>query len=171
MDADVSFGCALAEHQSYLRSILRRRCPNRSLLDDLVQEANLRAWKYRASFRPGSQFRPWLMVLARHGATDYFRCKRGRERRHDPIEAAAPTAAPDHRELTAEGLGRMVEAGQVLSDRQRRWFLGLPPAIREMFLIAAAEPISGAEMARKMGISTGTVKSRYSRAADGAPRS
>jgi RNA polymerase sigma-70 factor (ECF subfamily) len=164
MDADESFTRALTDCQGFIRAVVRRFAAERSSVDDLVQEASLQAWRNRASFRPGSSFQVWLFVVAKHAAIGYRRCRRGRQHHHsslDGVNASAPECRTEV--LTAEKLERMVRAGDVLDDTQRRWFLGLPLASRRIILHAAAEGAKYTELAAYFAMPIGTVRSQIHR--------
>ena len=51
------------------------RLDRREALDDLVQEVFLAAWKALPSFRGESEIRTWLLGIARHKISDYYRQK------------------------------------------------------------------------------------------------
>lgn len=68
---------------------------DRTTAEDAVQEAALKAWRTRARFRPGADFRPWMLSIV---ANECRTARRGRwwrvarvaevfgTRRSDPIE-------------------------------------------------------------------------------------
>src|ERR1044071_8050137 len=55
-----------------LFDFLNRMTGNRHAAEDLVQEVFLRVLKYRASYRDGSPFEPWVFRIARNARADYF---------------------------------------------------------------------------------------------------
>jgi RNA polymerase sigma-70 factor (ECF subfamily) len=59
-------------HQQRVRSILYQLC-DPSMLDDLVQDVFLRAWKGLPKFRQSAQFSTWLYRIAWNVASDQRR--------------------------------------------------------------------------------------------------
>ena len=49
-----------------LRAFARGICGNRDLADDLAQEAMMRAWASRHTFRPGTNFKAWIFIILRN---------------------------------------------------------------------------------------------------------
>jgi RNA polymerase sigma-70 factor (ECF subfamily) len=72
MHADAVYG--------YVR---RRVAPRGDLVDDLVQEVFLAAWRSLAEFRGNATLRAWLLGIARHKVEDHYRT---RLREHDSLE-------------------------------------------------------------------------------------
>jgi RNA polymerase sigma factor (sigma-70 family) len=122
-------------------------------VDDVVQEAFVKAWRALDRFRPDAPFRPWLIRIV---ANQTRNTVRGRNRRSalavralDLREAPDPaldTVAAERRRTLLAAVRRLraVERDVVVC----RWLLGL----------------SEAETATALGIPAGTAKSRASRA-------
>ncbi|PWR25408.1 sigma-70 family RNA polymerase sigma factor [Zavarzinia aquatilis] len=118
--------------------------------DDLVQDALLRAFERRASFRPDGPLRSWLLSILHNCFIDGRRRDDARGRRDAAFvsdEHSAP--AQEH----AVRLGQVAEA-----------FLGLPAEQRAALHLVAVEGMSYAEAAAVLDIPAGTVMSRISRA-------
>ncbi|MBP8672184.1 MAG: sigma-70 family RNA polymerase sigma factor, partial [Sphingobium sp.] len=49
-----------------LRAFARGLCAQRTLADDLVQEAMMRAWSARRSYTHGTNFRAWIFMILRN---------------------------------------------------------------------------------------------------------
>lgn len=152
-------------------------CAGRALLqrlgvDDLVQEALLRAWQDRSHWpaqEPGEQaFGRWLAVLVRHATIDAARASRakkrsGREERLElsdfsqsalrPRDLPAHTAGPATRAGVEETRGQLEQAFQRLSGEHRRVI-----ALRQF------QGLSAAETAARTGKSEVAVHSSFRRA-------
>jgi RNA polymerase sigma-70 factor, ECF subfamily len=54
-----------------------------TLIDEVIQDTFLEVWKHPDRFRGESQFKTWLLGIARHKALD---CLRKRSKNHEPLE-------------------------------------------------------------------------------------
>lgn len=133
-----------------LRAFARGLCRNREFADDLVQEAMMRAWASRDTFRPGSNLRAWMfMILRNHFYTAV--------RKNNRLTAWEPEAAerllvqqPEQEErLHVEDVNRAL---MLLPDKQR-----------EMLLMVVGAGLSYEEAAEVADCNIGTVKSRLNR--------
>ncbi len=126
---------------------------------DVVQATFLNAWRAAAQFDSRRELGPWLYTIARRQAVDNYR----REHR---LEAVDPSEL-DRSEAFAAGadgdraasLERTWEAWQVRLALDR-----LPPDEHELVRLAWFEGLSHAEIADRLGVPVGTVKSRSHRA-------
>ncbi len=118
--------------------------------DDLVQEALLRAFERRASFRPDGPLRSWLLSILHNCFIDGRRRDDARGRRD------AAFMADEH---SAPAQEHVVRLGQVAAA-----FLALPAEQRAALHLVAVEGLSYAEAAAVLDIPAGTLMSRISRA-------
>lgn len=131
---------------------------------DLAQEAFLRAWRSLPSFQGESNFSTWLYRLTSNLCIDFLR----REKRCRAITAAVPldgeedsppAQVPDHRftpesELERKELRAAVDRGlSKLSDDHR-----------QVLVLRELEGLSYTEIADRLELEEGTVKSRIARA-------
>jgi RNA polymerase sigma factor (sigma-70 family) len=123
---------------------------DRALAEDAVQDAFLTVWRTAASFdaRRGSAS-TWVLTLVHRRAVDLVR--REERRRGDPLDDA-PVASGDATDETAEvrEQRRAVQAALVQ----------LPAEQREALELAYYGGLSQSELAEKLGVPLGTVKSR-----------
>jgi RNA polymerase sigma-70 factor (ECF subfamily) len=122
----------------FARSLVR----DRSLADDIAQEALVRAYRFLSGFRGDSKFSSWLFRIVRNCATDATR-REGR-----PPVRFDPTPAPDHQ--------ARVEISMALD--------ALPARLREPFLLVEVFGLPYADAANVLQTREGTVKSRVHRA-------
>ena len=123
---------------------------------DAAQEGFVRAWLALPRFRPGSEFRPWLLKIVGN-------CARNRRRSEGRAERLAVRAAagdrdesgqsPEAAALSAERRDLLMAALQQVSERDRQ-------VLACRFLLDLSE----AETAAVLSCARGTVKSRTSRA-------
>ncbi len=135
---------------------------DRSVADDLVQAAFLKAWQRFDRFEPGSNCRAWLLRILRNTWIDRLRQRRpvdlmgpeGLDHAAAPPDVPDPPAPQDRQgwlerlddELLVRALGELPE----------QWRLAL-------FLVDV-EGYSQQEAAEVLEVAVGTVKSRTSRA-------
>ena len=134
-----------------LRAFARSLCGNPDMADDLAQEAMARAWKARASFTMGTNFRAWMFMILRNIFYTTIR-KNSRMTSWDPEIAERVLIEPATQHVGIE-----------LNDVQKA-LNKLPPVQREMLMLVAAEGVSYEEAATIAGCAIGTVKSRVARA-------
>jgi len=114
--------------------------------EDAAQEAVVRAWEKRQTFRPGA-LRPWLQTITVNTCFDLLRRKR--------LEAEAVILTKD------PGYDYLADA-VVDSDLLRR-ALAATPAVMARVLSLAAMGYEVLEIARMLGIPPGTVCTRLLR--------
>jgi RNA polymerase sigma-70 factor (ECF subfamily) len=135
----------------HLRAFAHLLARDRALAEDLVQDTVLRALTYHHQFKPGTNFRGWLIIILRNR---YFNEMRRRSRRSETSQEVvmADTAASGGQEERLEVRDFM------------RSFETLPSSQREALLLVGASGFSYEEAAHISGCAVGTMKSRVSRA-------
>jgi RNA polymerase sigma-70 factor (ECF subfamily) len=121
-----------------------------ALAQDAVQDAFLTAWRTAASFDPArGTAATWLLTLVHRRAVDVVR--REDRRRASPLEDA-PVASGEATD----------EAAEVRMERRRvqAALSVLTPAEREALELAYYGGLSQSEIADRLGVPIGTVKSR-----------
>ena len=119
------------------------------LAEDLVQETLVRAWRNLESLNPDpNALRPWLFTVARRVAIDAARARRARPAQTDDTDIADLP-------LEADPIDQMLSAHTVRRAMQR--------LSREHYQVIVELYYRGrtvAEVALRLGIPEGTVKSR-----------
>lgn len=125
--------------------------------EDAAQEAFVKAFRSIRSFRAGAPFRPWLLTIVANEARNRRRSAGRRDAAHTRLLALPmPTDdAPEATVLAAERRSMLLDALHGLTD-----------ADREVVALRHLLGLSEAETAGALGVPTGTVKSRLSRAMD-----
>lgn len=135
----------------HLRAFARGLCGRPDYADDLVQEALLKAWRARDSFRPGTSMRSWTFVILRNVFLSEARRNRFRgDYDPDAAERLLSRAADQ-------------EDGLHLGDL-RSAMMQLSPERREALLLVGAGGFSYEEAAEIAQCAIGTMKSRVARA-------
>jgi RNA polymerase sigma-70 factor, ECF subfamily len=153
-----AFNQLVRRHQDHLFALVYRLVPDPDQAADAVQEAFFSAYRNLAAFRGGS-VRSWLGRIAVNAAMDLQRSKRRRPFQPYPeLEdeswqpPAAPEAEPEHRSLIVERSRALAKALEALPFDQRN-----------CIVLFDVQGYDYAEIARIMGVSVGTVKSRIHR--------
>jgi RNA polymerase sigma-70 factor (ECF subfamily) len=149
-----------AVHRRYFRDIYRYAAGrlDAQTAEDIAAETFLTAYNQRDEFDPGrGGLRPWLFGIA----TNLIARHRRKEARH---YAALSRVAP---EPDAEGPENRVVTSvtaQRMQPHLTKAMAELSPGERDVVLLVALAQFSYEEVAEALGISSGTVGSRLSRA-------
>jgi RNA polymerase sigma-70 factor (ECF subfamily) len=117
---------------------------------DVVQSTFVNAWQAAGRFNPDQELAPWLYTIARRQAIDAYR----RERRAHAVDAADLNDAQ-----AAVSLEATWEAWQVRVALEQ-----LPEDERQVVRLSWFDGLAHTEIADKLGVPVGTVKSRSYRA-------
>lgn len=133
--------------RAYAMALTRSRCE----ADDLVQDALMRAWSYRAGFNADAKLKPWLFKILRTCLyTDSF--KRRLTVQDIDGKIAETLVTPAEQEWR-------VEYSELLSALE-----GLNRDGREAVLLVLAAGLTYEEAAQVCSCPVGTMKSRVNRA-------
>jgi RNA polymerase sigma-70 factor (ECF subfamily) len=135
--------------------IARRITADDVLAEDVVQDAFLGAWRGADRYVPGrGSVRTWLLSIVHHRAIDAVR--RRRPTAELPVESEGQsTPAP----LTMPDVWGEV-AGRLDREQVNAAVATLPEAQREALELAYWGGLSQSEIAERLGVPLGTVKSR-----------
>lgn len=137
------------------RYFLRIGCPARQA-EDLVQETMLRVWDRADRYDPGrAQASTWIFTVARNLRLDSLRG----ERRPEPESEALLGALPD----PSDGADLMLESHR-REERVRAALAALPEDQLEILQLSFFEEVAHSDIAQRLGLPLGTVKSRIRRA-------
>jgi len=141
-------------HAPIVMGLARKMLRDQAAAEDLVHDVFLEAWQHAAEFDAArGSVRAWLVVRARSRALDRL----GRSARDEK--------AVDRIALDVDGVvvtpGVSVDGGRV-----RGLMAELPAELRAVLDLAYFEGLSASESAARLGVPTGTVKSRLARALD-----
>ena len=134
-----------------LKSFMMRKNASAELAEDLVQEAMIAVWTKAALYEPSKgSVTTWIFTIARN-----LRIDRIRRDVHMPTTELGdydePSEAPEGEEL----LGRKQEDGLVARALQ-----SIPDEQRQILLLSFVEDMPQSEIAARLAIPLGTVKSR-----------
>jgi RNA polymerase sigma-70 factor, ECF subfamily len=139
-------------YRRYARTVFGlalRRLGDRGRAEDAVQETFASVWRSAGTYKPErGPGAPWLYGVARNAIID-----RSRARAETPVETPAdeiaPDASPEERAEQAWTSWRIHRALEALPERER-----------EVIALAYWSDLSQSEVAKKLEIPLGTVKTR-----------
>src|SRR3954468_14933134 len=136
-------------------SVASRVLGDRTLAEEATQQTFVQAWQGAATFDPSRPLGPWLATIARRVAIDLHR--REARRAHSDLDDGA---------LELTGVLTVPDAAASAYDawEVRRAVGDLPPDEREVVRLQHLDGLTQNEIAAKLDIPVGTVKSRSARA-------
>ena len=161
IEQDRQIADVIAKERSRLRAFIRKRVPNESDVEDLLQEVFYELVEAYRLLKPIDFVTGWLFRVARNRITDFFRKKR-------PGNFSDEALADDEGELLDLGdVLPSLDAGpeaqylrSELLDELQLVLAELPLEQREAFLAHEVEGRSFKEMADSSGVSVNTLLSR-----------
>ena len=123
----------------------------RAVAEEVVHDAFLQVWRRAASFDPArGAARPWLYAILRNRALTILRG----EGRMELVEDFEPMGLVSEEEAPDAAVERLSDGG-----RLRRCLEGLEPQRRNVVVLAYIQGLSHGELAGRLGVPLGTVKS------------
>ncbi|MFH8535018.1 sigma-70 family RNA polymerase sigma factor [Streptomyces tendae] len=137
----------MAQYRTALVTYAERLLQDRHLAEDIVQEAFIRAWHHAERLRTGDgSVRNWLLKVTRNLVID--RTRSAAVRYESVMEEFQDLPEPDHTD-------------EVLASQEALTLLrGLSSEHREVLVYMCLYGFTVRETARRLGIPSGTVKSR-----------
>jgi len=143
------------EYGRLVYAVAHKVLGNKTLAEDATQQAFVQAWKAASSFDPSRDLGPWLATIARRAAIDVHRRESRRAAQAlDDVAAGHPavvTMPP-----SAEQAYDVWEVRRAIDE--------LPPDEREVVRLQHLDGLTHAEVAERLDVPVGTVKSRSFRA-------
>ena len=124
-----------------------------ALAEDAVQEAFVTVWRTAGSFMPGrAKASTWILTLVHRRAVDVVR--REERRRAAPLDTDAEDTGPGT--LTADEEVELTDRRRLVQEALRQ----LPLEQREALELAYYGGLSQSELAERLSVPLGTIKSR-----------
>lgn len=138
-------------HAGAVFTVARSITNDRELAADVVQQVFVKAWKAAAGFDSSRDLAPWLYAIARRTAIDAIRKEnRPTQGGHDPeVEGVVHT-------MSFERTWEVHEVRQAIDH--------LPEGERAVIRLGHIEGMTHEQIAERLDLPAGTVKSRSSRA-------
>jgi RNA polymerase sigma factor (sigma-70 family) len=142
-------------HGRLVYAVAYRVLGDRGLAEESTQQTFVKAWRAAQSFDEQRELGPWLAAIARRVAIDLYR--REAVRATDPLESAAPgdpaLVSSPH---SAEALYDVWEVREAVAQ--------LPAEEQEVIRLQHLDGFTHVQIADRLGVAVGTVKSRSFRA-------
>jgi len=132
-----AFGELYSRYAAMVHGILLARVP-RVEVDDLAQDVFLSAYKNLGSLRNSNAFGPWLAMITRNRAMEFYR----REKKTEELVDDVPVRASS-----------LTEATEVLTIIR-----SLPDAYKETLVLRLVEGMTGPEIAERTGLKPDSVR-------------
>lgn len=126
--------------------------------EDLTQDIFLRIFRALHTFDRRANFQTWLISISRNLCIDHYRSKR-KERETMARDVDASTLMPASREKSADGRLEELDVRELV----RTALVELAPPLREAVVLRDLQDFSYLEIAERLGLPEGTVKSRINR--------
>ena len=126
--------------------------------EDLTQDIFLKIFKALHTFDRRANFQTWLISISRNLCIDHYRSVR-KERETMAREVDAADLMPVSRERGPHAELEQLDLRQLI----RQALAELPPALKEAVVLRDLQEFSYQEIADKLGLPEGTVKSRINR--------
>ena len=143
-------------HSDWLRTVLRARLGNSSLVDDVLQEVAVTAWKKRTQLSDPEKMGPWLYRIAIRKVQRSWRSAK-QERLGRTV---SPGSTPDPQQVDPFQWVSHQESNKIV----REALLSLAPQDREVLLLKHTEGWTYAELGKHLGISIDKIIYRLKRA-------
>jgi RNA polymerase sigma factor (sigma-70 family) len=143
------------EYGRLVYAVAHKVLGDRTLAEDATQQAFVQAWKAAGSYDPSRDLGPWLATIARRAAIDVHR--REARRSAQPLDDVTP-AHPSVVTMppSAERAYDIWEVRRAIDE--------LPEDEREVVRLQHLDGLTHAEVAARLDVPVGTVKSRSFRA-------
>lgn len=149
-----------------LLRIARAIVRDESLARDVVQDACVHAWRELASLRDAGRFDAWFTQILVNGCRSQLR----RTKRRAVREIAFEDPDPRGRSPQIRSEERLLGDRVVDAEAVRRAFVRLNPDQRTVLVLHYVDDRPVAEIATALGVPSGTVKWRLSRAREALER-
>ena len=142
----------IQENKGFIRSVIRK--VTGSYNEDIEQEVYIKTWRNMENYQEQGKFRQWLGMLTANVCRDYFRSKISREQSAEIGDDEVLNNIPD-----------TFSQEKIIDAKQRQKIIlkavdDLPYKMRKVVVLHEFEDMPLEQVAKKLGLPLGTVKSR-----------
>lgn len=162
-----TFEHIVAVHERMVYRLAYRFVGNPHDASDVAQETFLRVHRALPKFRGEAALSTWIHTITANTARNFLRAKKSRERhqvltfpdRNEPVRPDIFERQPDRETANP---ARIAESGE-LGERIQRALMRLPESFREAVVLRDLEGLDYGQIAKRLRVSEGTIKSRIAR--------
>lgn len=160
-----AFELLVLKYQRRVERLVARMIRDPALVEEVTQEAFIRAWRALRQFRGDAQFYTWLYRIAVNTAKKaLLELKRMPQTRSDSAEAEDDETSGAKDEPTTAETPESELAAREIAEAVHAAVEDLPPELREAVTLREIDGLSYEEIANVMNSPIGTVRSRIFRA-------
>jgi RNA polymerase sigma-70 factor (ECF subfamily) len=154
-----AFGVLVRRHERLVFRVAGGFLRNRAEVEDVAQEAFLKAFEALSGFRPGAPFGPWVAQIATRLCYDRLR---GRRRR--PEVAWDDLSCAEQSAVQAFSAGAAADDAAAARDLAERALAALAPKDRQALILVESMGYTAIEAGRMMGCTALAIRLRLHRA-------
>lgn len=158
-----AFDVLVRKYQFRIAKLVSRYVNDRSEVEDVTQEAFIKAYRALAGFRGESAFYTWLYRISINTAKNYL-VSMGRRPPRTDIDAEDAEVLSAGAELREMNTPESTMLRDEIAETVRRTIEGLPDDLRTAITLREFDGLSYEEIASVMDCPIGTVRSRIFRA-------
>jgi RNA polymerase sigma-70 factor (ECF subfamily) len=164
-----AFGLLVEKYQHRLAKLVARYVKDSGEIEDVCQEAFIKAYRAIGNFRGDSAFYTWLYRIAVNTAKNYL-ISQGRRPPKTDLDAEEVVNSPAGAAMQETGTPEANVLTKEMADAVSRAVEQLPEDLRMAITLREIEGLSYDEIAEVMNCPIGTVRSRIFRARDAIDR-
>ena len=148
-------------HKDTIYAMLVKRATNSDYVEDLLQEAFMKAFVNINRYNPNYDFGAWICTIAKNTFVDFNRSRRNKALNPEnnlPLEGRCTTNAQAVSPTPEESIINAQQRAQI-----ERYIATLPEDYRELFVLRFIEEYTYEEIAEALQMKLGTVKTRIFR--------
>ena len=148
-------------HKDNIYAMLVKRATNSDDVEDLLQEAFMKAFVNINRYNPNYDFGAWICTIAKNTFVDFNRSRRNKALNPEnnlPLEGRCTTNAQAVSPTPEESIINAQQRAQI-----ERYIATLPEDYRELFVLRFIEEYTYEEIAEALQMKLGTVKTRIFR--------
>lgn len=159
-----AFELLVLKYQRKIMRLLSRLVRDPAEVEDVAQEAFIKAYRAIPQFRGESAFYTWLYRIAVNTAKNYLVAKRRRPNGSAQYETEDGETFDETDNLSDINTPEAAFASREIADTVNKAIEALPEELRTAIVLREIEGLSYEEIAQSMGCPIGTVRSRIFRA-------
>ncbi len=159
-----AFDLLVLKYQRKILRLLSRMLRDQSEIEDVMQEAFIKAYRALPQFRGDSAFYTWLYRIVINTARNWMASQARRPSSPSLYQSEDGETFDEIDNLIDNNTPESLLASQEIADSVNETIQALPAELRTAILLREIEGLSYEEIAQAMGCPIGTVRSRIFRA-------